>query len=94
MVTAGFVLYFGDMLGCTIAKVGMIYIFLEPKLLLIFLMIIRDCLEQILGAFSSSDLVSVQYMMNRSEISPIIQVCILFDRSWFTLFWSHVFVFC
>lgn len=31
-----------------------------------------------LGALSSSELVSFQYMMNRSEISPIIQVYILF----------------
>ncbi|XP_050935734.1 dolichol kinase EVAN isoform X1 [Cucumis melo] len=51
LVTSGLVLYFGDMLGCTIAKV--------------------------LGAFSSSDLVSFQYTMNRSEISPIVQGLLL-----------------
>ncbi|XP_023519430.1 dolichol kinase EVAN isoform X1 [Cucurbita pepo subsp. pepo] len=51
LVTAGLVLYFGDMLGCTTAKM--------------------------LGALSSSELVSFQYMMNRSEISPIIQGLLL-----------------
>lgn len=51
LVTAGIVLYFGDMLACTIAKVA--------------------------GYLNSLELVSVQYGVNRSEISTIIQGVVL-----------------
>ncbi|KAK9266375.1 hypothetical protein L1049_027343 [Liquidambar formosana] len=51
LVTAGLVLYFGDMLACTIAKIH--------------------------GYFISSELVSAQYGIKRSEISTIIQGLLL-----------------
>ncbi|KAE8037782.1 hypothetical protein FH972_010344 [Carpinus fangiana] len=51
LVTGGLVLYFGDMLACTIVKV--------------------------IGFLSSSDLVSVQYGIKRSEITTIIQGLLL-----------------
>ena len=79
LVTSGLVLYFGDMLACTISKVRtalshQIQAVMAEKSSRISILMLTTLFEQVCKLLISPDLVSIRYGIKRSEIGIIIQV--------------------
>ena len=81
LVTSGLVLYFGDMLACTISKVRAalshpIQAVMTEKSSWISILMLTTLFEQVCRLLISPQLVSIRYGIKRSEIGIIIQVWI------------------
>lgn len=79
LVTSGLVLYFGDMLACTISKVRAalshpIQAVMTEKSSRISILMLTTLFEQVCRLLISPELVSIRYGIKRSEIGIIIQV--------------------